>query len=300
MKLLKSHLLLFAFLSAVVGIQSCKKDSNSCPAMECNTGVQNAESCDCVCPEGYSGTNCEIKDLCIGITCDRGNCVDGNCDCPAGYTGTKCELFDITQVQALLENHTPKELVDAGIPIDSLFGKRYKDGLIFYFNIDDGTGMVAATQDQTGLLDGVEWGCYNEEIKDLKNVFTDPTNPETLEGTRIGDGEKNTDLILDPLTGCMISGIAARLCRNLGEEWFLPSRAELNLMWTNLADPDGDQINEGVDDRNNLGGFSTDRYWSSTQYSSEAAWIQEFDFGMQTPYPKDRDTGHAVRAVRAF
>lgn len=53
----------------------------------------------CVCPSGYTGRNCEIKDICnIKNPCICGTCsnepatYDGfRCFCPVGYTGPRCE-----------------------------------------------------------------------------------------------------------------------------------------------------------------------------------------------------------------
>ena len=69
-------------------------------------------------------------------------------------------------------------------------------------------------------------------------------------------------------------------------------------MWTNLADSDGDGENNGVTDPNNLGGFGTTGYWSSTEYDYANAWVQGFPNGNQNGTTKT--SNHVVRAVRAF
>lgn len=67
--------------------------SDPCKDVVC----ENEGTCDegvCTCLDGFSGTNCEIEDLCVtqAITCDNGGtCLDGTCDCTAGYEGTNCE-----------------------------------------------------------------------------------------------------------------------------------------------------------------------------------------------------------------
>jgi hypothetical protein len=117
----------------------------------------------------------------------------------------------------------------------------------------------------------------------------------------------NTTLIIDETEGNLAdyaAGIAANLViTNLGvayDDWYLPSKFELNLMWINLADSDGDGNNTGVDDINNLGRFVLDgNYWSSSQYNSTYAWRQYFDNGYQAQtYTKS--SALRVRAVRAF
>ncbi len=84
---------------------------------------------------------------------------------------------------------------------------------------------------------------------------------------------------------------AAILCRNLSlggfSDWFLPSKDELNLMYTNLK-------------KSGLGGFGSVWFWSSSQYYDYIfAWFQDFSDGVQLGTGGKLGKG-AVRAVRAF
>jgi len=68
-------------------------------------------------------------------------------------------------------------------------------------------------------------------------------------------------------------------------DWFLPSKDELNAMYTNLHA-------EGV------GGFASNYYWSSTESNNYSAWWQLFGNGYQNDYNKHNT--YYVRAIRAF
>lgn len=233
---------------------------------------------------------------CFEVVCENdGTCFDGVCFCPAGFIGLNCELFDPTQVQALLnEGITPIELINANIPLENLYGMQFEDGLIFYLNTDDGTGLLAGLNDQTA---GAEWGCFGTDIVGVPNLMNIIIpNPETEEGGRLGDGAANTDAIL---MECNQGSIAASSARSLGPDWYLPSRGELNLMWEILADPDGNGENTGFADPQNLGRFVPETYWSSTEGDSDiSAWSQNFSNGMQVNDVKGFE--YRVRAVRAF
>lgn len=86
MKLLKTFSTLF-FLSILF---SC---SDACDDVDC--GVGTCDDGTCMCPDGYSGTNCEIFDACFNVDCGPGTCVDGTCDCPDGFSGENCEIEDL-------------------------------------------------------------------------------------------------------------------------------------------------------------------------------------------------------------
>lgn len=79
-------LLLSIFIS--VALTSC----DPCNDVAClNNGVCVDGTYEC--PVGFSGTSCEIEDLCItnDVEClNDGVCVDGECDCTDWYTGDDC------------------------------------------------------------------------------------------------------------------------------------------------------------------------------------------------------------------
>ena len=150
----------------------------------------------------------------------------------------------------------------------------------------NGGGLIAAPTDQSSVA---PWGCEGIIISGA-------------DGTAMGIGNQNT---IDIEAGCTTAGTAADICANLTlggySDWFLPSKDELKLMWTNLADSDGDRANYGPTDLNNLGGFANNHYLSSTEsvdvYGSSVRG-QDFFSGKQSGYNKY--TSYYVRAVRAF
>jgi len=151
-------------------------------------------------------------------------------------------------------------------------------GIIFYDkgNDADGWRFLEAAPASTEFS-SIQWG---ESISD------------NIAGTAlgIGTGRRNTELIVTRLGELGETGRAAQLCAGLNfggfSDWFLPSRDELNLMYTNLR-------------QRGLGGFGTGSYWSSSQVNTNYAWLQRFGDGSQFSNQFKRNT-LTVRAVRAF
>ena len=71
--------------------------SDPCDDLDCGTGICNDGTCDC--PDGFSGVNCEIEDLCFDAMCNNGSCNSdtGACECNEGYEGTNCESLVIAK-----------------------------------------------------------------------------------------------------------------------------------------------------------------------------------------------------------
>jgi uncharacterized repeat protein (TIGR02543 family) len=130
--------------------------------------------------------------------------------------------------------------------------------------------LEAAPSDQST---SAQWGC-----KDFLIWGAD--------GTAVGTGEQNT---LDIETDCTTAGTAADICAKLSlngyNDWFLPSKDELNLMYENLK-------------VFGVGGVADGFYWSSSEYNAKNAWSQGFDDGYQ--YYEGKYLNRRVRAVRAF
>ena len=164
-------------------------------------------------------------------------------------------------------NSTATTLMQSTSTCSFSIGMSYCGGIIFYIDGTGQHGLISSTSDQST---GAQWGCYGTTIGGTS--------------TAIGTGQSNTTRIIN---GCNTAGIAARICDDLVlngyDDWFLPSRDELNLMYLQ---------------RTVVGGFADHIYWSSSEYDANNAWDQWFYGGSQ--YNRTKSNTLYVRAIRAF
>ena len=109
------------------------------------------------------------------------------------------------------------------------------------------------------------------------------------EDTSIGTGYKNS-LAIANQSGNLAASTAAMSAREyIGggkSDWYLPSKDELDSLYAQKV---------------TVGGFTTENnYWSSSEYSDEGAWNQNFGFGYGEQGPNGKFDARAVRPIRAF
>lgn len=151
---------------------------------------------------------------------------------------------------------------------DIAVGQNYAGGIIFYV---DGTGQHGLIAAESDCADSAQW--YNGDF----------ITTSTFEGY-IGKGQSNTKKIIDVQgNGIYAASICDQLVLNGHNDWFLPSKDELNLLYQQ---------------RNLVGGFANDYYWSSPEYDTLNAWNQYFPYGPQ--FYANKSSKACVRAIRAF
>ena len=155
-----------------------------------------------------------------------------------------------------------------------MIGDSYQGGIIFYIDDTGEHGLIAAKENQgTG---GIQW---LDDYSDY--VETGAT------GTAVGTGKSNTEKIIKAQgTGSYAAKLCADLVIDGYDDWFLPSKDELNLLYQN---------------KDLIGGFSTEYgsyYWSSSEYNKYSAIDQSFNSGYQDY--DDKTYSQKVRAVREF
>ena len=169
----------------------------------------------------------------------------------------------VTYIVEAADGSTHSYVVTVTIATELFYGDYYAGGIVFYLD-GSGGGLVAAPSDQSP---NIQWGGYG--------IFIGGTS------TELGTGAANTVAIVNALGD---GPYAANLCYDLElnsyDDWFLPSREAMNLMYQNLY-------------QQGLGGFTDGFYWSSSEESSGFAWLRYNTAGTKyRTYP--------IRAARAF
>ena len=158
---------------------------------------------------------------------------------------------------------------DDKVPVELKIGASYQGGIIFSIDITGKHGLIAAISDQS---------------------VTDPWwNGSFMAtgATSTANGSANTTAIINVEGNS--GNYAARNCRNYRgggfSDWFLPSKDQLNILYGQKAV---------------IGNFTTQIYWSSTEYDLGDAWVQDFETGEQHLDNTSDGANVHTRAVRAF
>ena len=150
--------------------------------------------------------------------------------------------------------------------------------------------LEAAPSDWMGTDPQLGWANLALSTTPVNNA----SSPETAAATAIGWGYWNTRaIILQGNTDTATSAAALADSHNvtvsgvLYDDWFLPSKDELNQLYLQ---------------KTIVGGFAANNYWSSTEDNALGPWIQYFPDGSQTTDDKyyPYGTGGFLRPVRAF
>jgi hypothetical protein len=91
-------------LLSVLLFNSCK---DGCEDTVCENGAYCVDG-TCVCPEGFTGNNCQtpINSNCTVNPCQNGGTcnTNGTCNCPSGYTGAFCQNFNSNTITVTFYN----------------------------------------------------------------------------------------------------------------------------------------------------------------------------------------------------
>ena len=151
-------------------------------------------------------------------------------------------------------------------------------GKVFYVRAGGGTFACGATLASTCKYLEAAPTDQSTDIAWCSNT----TSALGTTATAIGTGMANTTTAD---TGCTTGAIqiAADYTHNGKTDWHLPSKDELNQLYTQKA---------------KVGGFSTDGYWSSSEIDADSARSQRFSDGNQ--FNSFKHVTKYVRPVRAF
>ncbi len=149
-------------------------------------------------------------------------------------------------------------------------------GVVFYDKGSRTNGWQYLEASRVDQATSAKWGCFGLEILGTQRI--------------VGAGLENQNIVIEKCAVSVTSpeyekafAVCADYSVGIYDDWFLPSRDELNEMY----------VKKSI-----IGGFQNTAYWSSTETRDEDAWLQEFGTGDQ--YDDFKNEGKRVRAIRRF
>jgi hypothetical protein len=154
--------------------------------------------------------------------------------------------------------------------INHHIGDSYAGGVIFYLD-ESGGGLVLYNQ----LISFALWGCIGIDVSGTS--------------TGIGTGKLNNNVTVPSQCTVWPISVAKEFVANGFDDWFLPSRDELQLLYTTL-----DAIGMVNFMKNDL----YKSFWSSSQDDANKAWRLNINNGTMESVPKTTDSRYVV--IRSF
>ena len=154
------------------------------------------------------------------------------------------------------------------------------------------------------------WSVAAKETTDVSDLEISNDGSVRNSSDKIGLGLLNSIAIVnqngayDVSSNDYAAGAARAFTGGALSDWYLPTMAELNQMskwarnvsWTSdgTVNTGGGALNSGV----GATGFTSNRYWSSSEQTASTAHVQQFSDGSQGSFTKS--TKNHVRPIRAF
>ena len=225
----------------------------------------------------YLSTNVTFE---YGTSLNYGNEIDATPNLVTGNSNTNVSA-SLTGLSATTTYHYRVKIVnssgtaygaDMTFITNYIVGETAYGGVVFYRDSTGQHGLVCAPTNQST---GATWGCDGTAVGGTSTI--------------INTGAPNTNAII---VGCTTAGIAAKLCYDLAlngySDWYLPSKDELGLMYSNLH-------------LQGMGGFAYAHYWSSSEIDATNAWKLLFGSPMEMDMgSSSKSCTYYVRAVRAY
>jgi len=166
-------------------------------------------------------------------------------------------------------------------------GELYGGGVVFWVDKSGKHGLVCSLID---LSTGTRWSnittvAVGVSAQNEWNGY-DNSNSIVLQSGHISSSAQRC---LDYVNDDYNTGVY--------DDWFLPSRAEINYLWQNLF-----EINKVLEldgDAATTPPLSNEFYWTSTEANANSAWAYSFFRGFSQISSKNIPT-FSVRAIRAF
>ena len=149
-------------------------------------------------------------------------------------------------------------------------------GIVFSISNGGINGLEAAPVDQDDGI-GAEWGCSGTNIAGAAGLAIGTGEQNTVDMLAAGcaPGIPGTDLAADLVDAYSLNGF---------DDWFLPSRGSLDVLYAQ---------------KDVVGGFAADVYWSSSETNNLTAWGLDFD-DAGIHLSGNKINPWKVRAIRAF